>query len=85
MLRGSKFKGPAADFDDLAESGDPIMAVAFGIDYLAFVKGDVCEVKVRFYKAKAGHFAAFDDLYRVKNTDIGEISRKSHVRADLLR
>ena len=67
------------------KAGNAVVAVAFGIDDLAFVERDACQVNVGFDNQQAGHLAALDHLNSVENADISKISGKRYVGADLLR
>src|SRR5690606_17858238 len=80
-----KFEGSAAYFDDLAKGGVAVAAVTFRIGDLALVKRNIPQMQIGFYHQKPRHFCALDDLNRVENTYIREISRERDIRAHLLR
>ena len=84
MIRGRKFKRSGIDLDDVAKGRMAVFAVTFGVHDLALVKGDICQMKVRFYKQKARHLCAFDHLNGVKNADKREVSGKGHIGSNIL-
>src|SRR5690606_1125204 len=61
-----------------------VLAVAFGIDDLAFIERDVGQMHVRFNDEQARHLSIFNHLDGVKDADVTEISGESDVGADLL-
>src|SRR6185369_10829908 len=85
MIGIGEFKRAAGQLDYVAKRRDAVVAVTFGIDDLAFVKGNARQMQVRFYDHQPGHFSVFDHLDGIENTYVPEISGERYISPNLLR